>query len=59
MIADRASATTARDPICGMLGEMATAAHRSEVVGRAVYFCCASCQATFDRDPQRHLATLG
>jgi xanthine dehydrogenase accessory factor len=54
----RAAAPEGRDPICGMRVEIATAAHRSEVAGRAVYFCCAGCKATFDRDPQRHLAAL-
>lgn len=52
-------ALEARDPICGMRVEIAAAAHRSEVAGRAVYFCCAHCKTTFDRDPRRHLATLG
>jgi xanthine dehydrogenase accessory factor len=53
------SENEARDPICGMRVEIATAAHRSEVAGRTVYFCCAHCKDTFDRDPGRHLAALG
>jgi xanthine dehydrogenase accessory factor len=46
----------ATDPICGMLVDVATATYRSEVAGRPVYFCCARCQETFDRDSSRHVA---
>ena len=37
------------DPICGMTVDVATARHRSDVGGRAVYFCCLACKGTFDR----------
>jgi xanthine dehydrogenase accessory factor len=40
----------ARDPICGMMVEIATARYRSERGGETVYFCCAGCKDTFDRD---------
>ncbi|MGH7325489.1 MAG: XdhC family protein [Candidatus Rokuibacteriota bacterium] len=50
--------TEAKDPICAMLVEVATARYRSEMAGRLVYFCCRQCQETFDRDPERHLAGL-
>jgi xanthine dehydrogenase accessory factor len=53
-----AAPAEARDPICGMLVEVATARYRSEAAGRVVYFCCPQCQETFDRDPERHLAGL-
>jgi xanthine dehydrogenase accessory factor len=46
----------ALDPICGMLVEVATARHRSDVRGQAIYFCCGGCKETFDRDPDRYLA---
>jgi len=45
-----------KDPVCGMLVEIATARHRSDVLGRAVYFCCAGCKDTFERDPSRFTA---
>jgi xanthine dehydrogenase accessory factor len=45
------AATEARDPICGMLVEIATAVHRSAVRGETVYFCCRHCKDTFDRNP--------
>src|SRR5574342_178667 len=51
-----AGAVEAKDPICGMLVEMAAARYRSEVSGRAVYFCCRQCKETFDSDPQKYLA---
>jgi xanthine dehydrogenase accessory factor len=51
-----AMAAEARDPVCGMAVEVATARHRSEVGGRPVYFCCAGCQARFDADPARYAA---
>lgn len=53
-----AALTEARDPICGMLVDVASAEHRSEAPGRVVYFCCRDCKETFDRDPQRNLPGL-
>ena len=41
---------TAVDPICGMSVDIATAEHRSETVGRVLYFCCRQCKTTFDRE---------
>lgn len=43
--------TEARDPVCGMLVEIASAKFRSEGSGQSVYFCCLRCKETFDRDP--------
>jgi xanthine dehydrogenase accessory factor len=54
-----ASPGEARDPICGMQVEIATARHRSEAAGRAVYFCCAHCKETFDAAPERYAAAVG
>jgi xanthine dehydrogenase accessory factor len=48
----------ARDPICGMTVEVATARHQSDWAGRSVYFCCRGCKETFDADPQRYAAAL-
>lgn len=41
--------TEARDPICGMSVDVATAEYRSEVSGEVVYFCCRQCKETYDR----------
>lgn len=48
--------TEARDPVCGMLVEVASARYRSRALGRSVYFCCLRCKETFDRDPGRYSA---
>jgi Cu+-exporting ATPase len=47
----------ARDPVCGMTVDPATAPHRSHYRGRTVFFCAASCKARFDADPERYLET--
>ena len=48
--------TEARDPVCGMLVEIGSAKYRTEISGRAFYFCCARCKQTFDRDPAKYSA---
>jgi xanthine dehydrogenase accessory factor len=52
------AALQGKDPVCGMLVDIATARHRSDVLGRAVYFCCAGCKDTFERDPSRFAAAV-
>jgi Cu+-exporting ATPase len=46
----------ARDPICGMMVSKATAL-KTEVGGRAYYFCSPSCQRTFE-SPEQELKSL-
>ena len=53
---DAGAATEATDPICGMTVDVATARHRSQALGRIVYFCCGRCKETFDRDPDARRA---
>jgi Cu+-exporting ATPase len=48
-------AKTARDPVCGMMVDPHTAAHRSEHQGHAYYFCSAGCRAKFVADPEKYL----
>ena len=50
-----ATEAEAIDPVCGMTVDVAAAAHRSEVSGRIVYFCCAACKTSFDREPAKYL----
>lgn len=52
-----ATETTAIDPICGMMVEIASARHKSWYDGREFYFCCPACKRQFEREPQRYLAT--
>jgi xanthine dehydrogenase accessory factor len=51
-----APAVQSKDPVCGMLVEIATARHRAEAWGRIVYFCCAGCKDTFERNPGQYAA---
>ena len=48
----------AKDPICGMIVDAATAKFRSEFAGRSVSFCCRHCKEMFDQDPERYRAAL-
>ncbi len=49
------SATTARDPVCGMSVDPATAKHQTRHGGATYYFCCAGCRTKFEADPQHYL----
>jgi xanthine dehydrogenase accessory factor len=51
-------AAEAKDPICGMTVETATARYQSDWAGRSVYFCCLRCKELFDADPQRYAAAF-
>jgi xanthine dehydrogenase accessory factor len=46
----------ALDPVCGMTVEIAGARHRTEVGGRAFYFCCGGCRERFLASPERYLS---
>ena len=50
------SAGPAKDPVCGMSVDPATAKHRSERGGRTYDFCCGGCKAKFEADPERYVA---
>jgi Cu+-exporting ATPase len=45
----------ARDPVCGMIVDPATAQHRSEHGGRSYFFCSKGCRERFEADPARYL----
>ena len=47
--------TLARDPVCGMSVNPATAKHVHEHGGRTYYFCCGHCVEKFKSDPQGYL----
>jgi xanthine dehydrogenase accessory factor len=51
-----AAVRQSKDPVCGMLVEIASAVHRSQAEGRVFYFCCAGCKEAFERDPDRFAA---
>jgi len=52
---DAASAPRAKDPVCGMDVDPATARHRAEHDGRTHYFCSAGCRAKFAADRAKYL----
>jgi len=47
--------TLARDPVCGMNVNPATAKHIHEHAGKNYYFCCAGCLEKFKTNPQQYL----
>jgi Cu+-exporting ATPase len=49
------SATTVRDPVCGMTVNPATAKHRVELKGQSHYFCCGHCAEKFKANPGKYL----
>jgi Cu+-exporting ATPase len=55
-VAPGAPADQAKDPVCGMSVDPATAKHRFEHEGRTYAFCCAGCLTKFAADPGRYLA---
>jgi len=48
----------ARDPVCGMSVQVASAEYRSEVSGQRYYFCGARCKRLFDEDSARYVDAL-
>ncbi len=49
----------ARDPVCGMDVDPATAAASIEHDGRTIYFCCTRCLERFREDPARYATADG
>jgi xanthine dehydrogenase accessory factor len=45
------------DPVCHMTVTIADARYSTEHEGRRYYFCCAQCQRTFEKEPQRCIST--
>lgn len=48
----------AKDPICGMVVDVVSAKYTSEHNGNTIYFCCAACKQTFERQPEKYLASV-
>jgi xanthine dehydrogenase accessory factor len=44
----------ARDPVCGMIVDVARVRLRSEHAGRTYFFCSAGCRRKFDADPVKY-----
>jgi len=56
LTASAEAAAPARDPVCGMNVDPATAQHRFEHAGQHYYFCCTGCREKFAADPRHYLA---
>lgn len=52
-----AASATARDPVCGMAVDPATAAHHADHAGNRYHFCSAGCRTKFLADPEAYLGT--
>ena len=46
----------AKDPVCGMEVDEATARHTAQYQGQTYYFCAPGCKKAFEADPQRYLS---
>jgi YHS domain-containing protein len=45
----------AKDPVCGMGVDEATAKHTSEYKGKTYYFCAPGCKKAFEGEPETYL----
>ena len=54
-VKDRTGAKMVIDPVCGMTVDSNKTPFKSKYQGRKVYFCCAICKTTFDREPAAHM----
>ena len=50
-------ANTVIDPVCGMEIDPETAAGKSEYKGQTYYFCAPGCKRSFDKDPEKYVAS--
>jgi Cu+-exporting ATPase len=51
-----ATGTVAKDPVCGMNVNQATAKHHVNYAGKAYFFCCGHCAEKFQAEPEKYLA---
>jgi Cu+-exporting ATPase len=56
MQSEKQSATTVKDPVCGMSVEPATAKHKRDYNGKSYHFCCQGCAQKFEAAPETYLA---
>ncbi len=46
-----------KDVVCGMTVDPKSAGGKSDYKGKTYYFCSKGCKATFDKQPDKYLAT--
>jgi len=49
-----ATASEARDPVCGMTVDTARAKYKSQIEDEMFYFCCIRCKESFDSSPESY-----
>lgn len=49
----------AKDLVCGMEVDEATAMWKSEYMGETYYFCAPGCKKAFDKDPVKYIESGG
>ena len=49
------TAAEAKDPVCGMTVEIASARFTSILAGTSYYFCSSVCKRSFDKEPQKYI----
>jgi xanthine dehydrogenase accessory factor len=54
IIETRRQSGQAKDPICGMMVDIATARYTSFYEDETYYFCCAHCKQRFDKEPEKY-----
>lgn len=52
--AKEAEPAESKDPVCGMMVEVANARYKSERKDRTYYFCSSNCKQRFDFDPAKY-----
>jgi Cu+-exporting ATPase len=52
---DAPAESGAKDPVCGMSVDPASAQHRADYKGETYYFCCNGCRTKFIADPEKYL----
>ena len=58
MSAAEATSALAKDPVCGMSVDPATAKHKAEHGGETFFFCSAGCRGKFVAEPAKYLGTV-
>jgi xanthine dehydrogenase accessory factor len=48
----------ATDPVCGMTVDPLTSKHKAMYHEKAFWFCCAGCQSSFEKEPERYLRPI-
>jgi YHS domain-containing protein len=56
LVKNSAARQYAKDPVCDMLVDIATATLTSQYKGKTYYFCAPGCKRSFDKAPDKYVA---